>query len=35
MWMGNERARLELDWQPRDLATGVRDAFGGSWTVAG
>ena len=35
MWMGNERARRELDWQPRDLATGVRDAFGGSWTAAG
>ena len=35
MWMGNERARRELGWQPRDLATGVRDAFGGSWTSAG
>ncbi|HYN68709.1 MAG TPA: NAD-dependent epimerase/dehydratase family protein [Candidatus Eisenbacteria bacterium] len=35
MWMGNERAQRELGWQPRDLATGVRDAFGGSWTAAG
>jgi nucleoside-diphosphate-sugar epimerase len=35
MWMGNDRARRELGWQPRDLATGVRDEFGGSWTAAG